>query len=74
VTSTLDIIIVNWNTRDALAACLRSIEKACRNGIELERVVVVDNASTDDSLSDIAGSSIPVFIQENPSNRGFAAA
>lgn len=72
--STLDIIIVNWNTRDALAACLRSIEEACRNGIELARVVVVDNASTDGSLSGIAGAALPLCIQRNPSNRGFAAA
>jgi len=74
MTATLDIIIVNWNTRDALAACLRSIEDTRRDGIKLERVVVVDNASTDDSLSIVAGTTLPFYLLQNPSNRGFAAA
>ena len=74
MTSTLDIVIVNWNTRDLLANCLRSIEEARRDGIELMRVVVVDNASTDESLSGIAETALPLRILQNSSNRGFAAA
>lgn len=74
MTSTVDVIIVNWNTRDALAACLRSMEEARHDAIELGRVVVVDNASTDGSLSDIAETTLPLCVLQNPSNRGFAAA
>ncbi|NLN75562.1 MAG: glycosyltransferase [Armatimonadetes bacterium] len=41
----VSIIIVNWNTRDLLINCLKSIEKNA-SGCE---VIVVDNASSDDS-------------------------
>lgn len=44
----LSIIIVNWNVRDLLRDCLRSIERV-RDDPELE-VVVVDSASADDSV------------------------
>ena len=44
----LAIIIVNWNGRDFLPACLRSIA-ANPPGVSYE-VVVVDNASTDGSV------------------------
>lgn len=44
----LSIIIVNWNVRDLLRDCLRSID-AGRGGLELE-VIVVDSASADDSV------------------------
>jgi GT2 family glycosyltransferase len=71
--TSLDIIIVNWNTKAALAACLRSIEAAHREGIDLQRVVVVDNGSSDDSLSGLGEMALPLCIHKNPANRGFAA-
>jgi len=43
----LSIIIVNYNVRYFIEACLHSVEKACKN-INAE-IFVVDNASTDDS-------------------------
>jgi N-acetylglucosaminyl-diphospho-decaprenol L-rhamnosyltransferase len=48
----LSIIIVNWNTRDLLAGCLASLKEAC-TGLTIE-VLVVDNASTDDSAKMVA--------------------
>lgn len=46
---TLSIIIVNWNVRDLLAACLRSLEPA-RERLALQ-VLVVDSHSADDSVT-----------------------
>lgn len=43
----LSVTICSWNTRDDLAACLASLE-AIRDEAEFE-VIVVDNASSDDS-------------------------
>lgn len=71
---TLDIVIVNWNTRETLADCLRSIEAIHLATVELQRVVVVDNASSDDSLSGLNGLALPLCIERNATNRGFAAA
>ncbi len=70
----LRIVIVNWNAGDQLAQCLRSIVLAERSGFDLERVVVVDNASGDDSLLGIETLPLPLLIIRNDCNRGFAAA
>jgi N-acetylglucosaminyl-diphospho-decaprenol L-rhamnosyltransferase len=48
-TPDLSIIIVNWNVRDLLAACLRSLEPA-RARLALQ-VIVVDSHSADDSVA-----------------------
>jgi GT2 family glycosyltransferase len=52
----LSIIIVNWNVCDLLRRCLASIE-ANRSALSLE-VIVVDNASSDES--------VPMVEQEFP--------
>ena len=72
--ATLDIVIVNWNSGGLLRECLLSIAAADRAGIMLERVVVVDNASSDGSenVPEVAG--LPVQVIRNSENRGFAAA
>jgi N-acetylglucosaminyl-diphospho-decaprenol L-rhamnosyltransferase len=71
--TSLDIIIVNWNTKAALGECLRSIEASQSDEIDLQRVVVVDNGSFDDSLSGLGEIGLPLQIHRNSSNRGFAA-
>jgi N-acetylglucosaminyl-diphospho-decaprenol L-rhamnosyltransferase len=48
-TPDLSIIIVNWNVRDLLAACLRSLEYE-RDRLVLQ-VIVVDSHSADDSVA-----------------------
>ena len=45
----LSIIIVNWNVRDLLRDCLRSIDVG-RGALSVE-VIVVDSASADDSVA-----------------------
>lgn len=45
---TVSVIIVNYNTRDYLDNCLRSLF-AHTKGVSFE-VIVIDNASSDDSV------------------------
>ncbi len=68
----LDIIIVNWNSGQQLQRCLESIEKF--GGKYVSKVIVVDNASADDSLSFTVKRRLPVKIVRNKHNLGFAKA
>ena len=68
----ITIIIVNWNTRDLLGDCLRSIYETVRD-VAFE-VIVVDNASGDGSIAMIREEFPGVRIIENTENRGFSAA
>ncbi|WP_330263137.1 glycosyltransferase family 2 protein [Streptomyces griseorubiginosus] len=71
---TADIVIVNWNTGRYLGDCLRSIAETDRSRLRVTRIVVVDNASTDDSLHGLTAAGIPLDVVRNTRNRGFAAA
>jgi GT2 family glycosyltransferase len=68
----LYVIIVNWNTKDLVEQCLDSIFSAVTN-ISL-KVIVVDNASTDDSTDMIKRKYSNVVLIENKKNVGFAKA
>jgi N-acetylglucosaminyl-diphospho-decaprenol L-rhamnosyltransferase len=70
----LDIIIVNWNSGLQLYDCLNSVEKADKSALRLNRVVVVDNDSTDYSLGNIESLNLPLEVIRNNQNRGFAVA
>jgi len=61
--------IVSWNTSDLLASCLDAVPAALA-GYDAE-VVVVDNASSDDSL-EVARARPFVRAIANPSNAGYA--
>lgn len=71
----LSIIIINWNTRDLLAACLASVaaEIAHFPAGQVE-TVVIDNASHDDSVEMVQSAFPWVRLIVNTSNVGFAAA
>ena len=69
----LDIVIVNRNSGHQLRECLCSISAADKTGIELRRVCVVDDASTDDSLRDITLMSLPLKILRNDVHTGYGA-
>ena len=69
--SDISIIIVSYNTRSLLVACLRSIA-ATRGNLRLE-VIVVDNASGDGSASAM-GEFAFAHVIANASNVGFGAA
>ena len=67
----LSILIVNWNTREMLRACLLSISERCA-GLEHE-VVVVDNASNDDSALMVEREFPEVILLAENTNHGFAS-
>lgn len=67
----LSILIVNWNTRDLLRACLRSIRNGCV-GLQHE-IIVVDNASHDGSAEMVAKEFPEVVLLSEKQNLGFAA-
>lgn len=73
-TPTLAIVIVNWNAGEQLRACLQAVAAADQTRFSLQRVVVVDNASTDDSLVNLPADALPLHIVRNADNRGFGAA
>ncbi len=68
----LSIIIVSWNVRDLLHACLLSLTSGpCPLTTEL---IVVDNASADGSAEMVAAEFSQARLIANASNRGFTAA
>ena len=85
----LSIVIVSWNVRDLLRRCLRSVlDSRCpapdanlgefascvaprRPSVE---VIVVDNASTDDSVGMVRAEFPGVHLIVNTVNQGFSAA
>ncbi len=68
----LSVIIVNYNVRYFLEQCLLSVKRACLN-IEAE-VIVVDNASADDSAQMVSEKFPAVKLIVNKENVGFSRA
>jgi GT2 family glycosyltransferase len=68
----ISIIIVNWNTRELLLDCLRSIFRTI-HGISFE-IWLVDNASTDGSVENVQSLFPDLYVIKNEKNLGFAAA
>jgi GT2 family glycosyltransferase len=69
---TLSIVIVSYNARRHLETCLQSIASA-PPAIPHD-VIVVDNASTDDSVAAARACRPPVAVIVQQANSGFAAA
>ncbi len=68
----VSLVIVNWNTRDDLRTCLRSVFDETKD-VSIE-VFVVDNASADGSAQMVRSEFPAVTLVANDTNRGFAAA
>jgi N-acetylglucosaminyl-diphospho-decaprenol L-rhamnosyltransferase len=68
----LTVTVVSWNTRDLLRRCLASLAAGARRA-SLE-VMVVDNASADDSAGMVRREFPAVRLVENARNVGFAPA
>lgn len=66
----LSILIVNWNTRKYLQACLESVQRACA-GLEYE-VIVVDNGSKDGSAAMVTALFPEVRLFALKENLGFS--
>ncbi|MCE9581298.1 MAG: glycosyltransferase family 2 protein [Planctomycetes bacterium] len=64
------VIVVSWNTRELLEACLGSVRREAA-GAEL---IVVDNGSSDGSAAMVREKFPGAALVANPSNRGFARA
>ncbi len=68
----LTVIIVTYNSRDEIDACLRSLYGDLKDGPA--QVIVVDNASTDGTAAHIQEHWPRVTLVASAENRGFAAA
>ena len=68
----VSIIIVNWNAREPLHKCLKSIYEY-KGDADCE-IIVIDNASTDRSVEMVKTTWLGVILVENSENLGFARA
>jgi GT2 family glycosyltransferase len=66
----ISVVIVNWNRKELLRACLESVRQQA--GVEFE-TIVVDNGSADGS-ADMAEREFGARVIRNTENRGFCAA
>ena len=64
----VSVIVVNWNRRDMLHACLASLLRQTFPHFE---VIVVDNGSGDDSVAMVKQEFPAVRLIQNTENRGF---
>jgi GT2 family glycosyltransferase len=68
---TVSVVVVNWERRELLRACLRSLEEQTVRDME---VVVVDNGSHDGSAEMVEREFPRARLIRNKENRGFCAA
>jgi N-acetylglucosaminyl-diphospho-decaprenol L-rhamnosyltransferase len=61
------VVIVNWNSGGRLKSCLQSLPLS-------PETVIIDNASSDDSLQQAKDSGVQAKFIENATNRGLAPA
>ncbi|PWU03971.1 MAG: glycosyltransferase family 2 protein [Terriglobia bacterium] len=66
----ISVVVVNWNRKELLRACLLSLQR--QTGVPFE-VIVVDNGSADGS-AEMAESEFGSRVIRNTQNRGFCAA
>lgn len=68
----VSFVIVNWNAKQYLEQCLRSIASTCAQ--LSHEVIVVDNASSDGSAAMVRAEFPSVHLIANSDNTGFATA
>ncbi len=71
--ASLAIVIVSWNVRDMLRRCLVAVAASLEGSSLDYRVVVVDNASSDDTVAMLGREFPHVHVIAAGENRGFAA-
>ncbi|BCX02979.1 MAG: glycosyl transferase [Candidatus Roseilinea sp.] len=64
------VLIVSWNVRELLRACLLSLQRYPATSHE-QSIIVVDNASGDGTLEMLYRDFPEVCVVANPTNRGF---
>ncbi|QPJ65215.1 MAG: glycosyltransferase family 2 protein [Candidatus Nitrohelix vancouverensis] len=67
----ISAVIVNWNDKETLARCIRSLQQQTHGDIE---IIVSDNASSDGSQAMVKEQFHETFLIENPDNLGFGTA
>lgn len=68
---TVGCCILNWNAGDALTECVRALQNSsCQLDLD---ILVVDNASTDDSLATLARDLPAIPVLQTGRNLGYAA-
>ena len=71
-TPSVSVSIVTWNSGREIAHCLRSVTR--QHGERVVETIVVDNASSDDTVAVVRQGFPQVQLHANPHNIGFAAA
>jgi GT2 family glycosyltransferase len=71
ISPAVSIVVVNWNAREFLRDCIRSIRENVSVAVQ---IIVVDNASRDGSAAMVRSEFPDVELIANTENRGFAAA
>jgi len=69
-TPDISILIVSWNVRELLLACLAALPEAVGDSFSYE-VIVVDNASQDGTVAAVREQFPEVQVIANAENRGF---
>ncbi|HEU5087354.1 MAG TPA: glycosyltransferase family 2 protein, partial [Roseiflexaceae bacterium] len=67
-TTEMDVVIVNYNTRELLRACLESLRNS-----DAASIVVVDNGSNDGSTEMVTNEFPNVLLRAKPYSRGYGA-
>ena len=67
----ISIIIVNWNTKEYISSCLKSIYQNCSLNYE---IIVIDNNSIDDSVFYLKKYFPKIRLIQNKKNYGYAKA
>ena len=69
----VSVVIVNYNVKELILTCIRSMYQFCDNRGELE-IIVIDNQSIDGSCQAIRTEFPGVILVENNANEGFPKA
>ena len=72
-TCDLSIVIVSWNVKEKLSACLESLSSGALRGLAHE-IILIDNASQDGTVEMVRARFPNVRLITNATNAGYAAA
>ncbi|OGL48725.1 MAG: hypothetical protein A2161_05595 [Candidatus Schekmanbacteria bacterium RBG_13_48_7] len=72
--SLISVIIISWNTCDMTLQCIDSVVDSLKTSKLQNEIILVDNASEDNTVSEVAEKFPFVIIIRNPENFGFAKA